>query len=194
MHKHQRDVSAFSAATGETCLTGGKRASVTQEKRIPKKNKYIKSLAFSPLRKYPIPNQDRKIMGLNKYQCLTLDIPPFIPGNKILLNEDNDNNHETTDTSQSEKYDMSHTYRDDYIAKVKYTKNTNDDDKYKGGNSKHQDGNERVDNPETPDNLRDESVIKKTKEYEAFIKRLKTVNFKHHGMQYVINIVTFSGG
>ena len=38
---------------------------------------------------------------------------------KKILNEDNDNNPETTDTSQSKKYDMPHTSRDDYIVKVK---------------------------------------------------------------------------
>ena len=50
-----------------------------------------------PLGKDPIPNQDKKIMGLNKDQCLTPDVPQFIPGNKILLNKENDDNPETTD-------------------------------------------------------------------------------------------------
>ena len=67
-------------------------------------------------------------MGLNKYQCLTIFLPPFLPVNKILLNAENDDNIETTDTSQSEKDDTSHNIRDDSIAKLKYTKNTNDDD------------------------------------------------------------------
>ena len=66
-------------------------------------------------------------MGLNKQQCLTPDVPPFLPGDKILLNEENDDNPETTDTSQSIKYDTPHTNQDDFIANVKYTKNTNDD-------------------------------------------------------------------
>ena len=56
---------------------------------------------MSPLRNYPITYHDLKI-GLNKYQCLTPDVPPFLPGNKILLNEENDDNPETTHTSQSE--------------------------------------------------------------------------------------------
>ena len=47
---------------------------------------------------------------------------------KTLLNEDNDDNPETTDTSLSIKDDMSHTSLDDFIAKSKGTKNTNDDD------------------------------------------------------------------
>ena len=48
------------SATVETGLTGVKRASVTPERRIPNKKKYIKSLALFPLRKDPIPNQDLK--------------------------------------------------------------------------------------------------------------------------------------
>ena len=62
------------------------------------------------------------------------------------------------------KDDMSHTNQYDSICKSENTKNTNDDDEYKEDTSKHQDGYERVDNTETPDNLRDESVIKTTKE------------------------------
>ena len=61
MNEHQRDLSALLAATGETCLAGGTRASVTPGKRIPKKKKNIKSLNFSPLRKDPIPNHDKKL-------------------------------------------------------------------------------------------------------------------------------------
>ena len=70
-----------------------------------------------------------KNMGLNKDQCLTPNVPPFIPGNIILLNEVNDDNPETIDTSQSEKDYTSHNSRDDSIEKVKDTKNTNNDDK-----------------------------------------------------------------
>ena len=55
---------------------------------------------------------------------------------------------------------MSHTSPDDSIEKVKDTKNTNDYDKYKEDTSKLQDGNQRVDNPETIDTLCDESFIK----------------------------------
>ena len=94
-------------------------------------------------------------MGINKYQYLTPDVPPFLLVNKILLNEDYYYNTETTDTSQYEKDDTPHTYRDNYISKVKDTKNTHDDDKYKEVISKHKYGNERVDNPETSDTLRD---------------------------------------
>ena len=123
MRKHRRDTayysSSLSSATGETFLTGGTRVSVTPEKRIPKKKKNTKSLSLSP----------------------------FLPGNKILLNEENYHNPETMDTSRSEKYDKSYTSWDDFIKKLKDTKNTNDDDNYKEEPSKHQDGNDSVDNP-----------------------------------------------
>ena len=81
----------MSSATGETGLEGGTRVSVTPEKRIPKKKKNIKSKALSP----------------------------FIPVNKRLLNEENNHNTETTDTSLSKKYNMSHTSTDDFIEKTK---------------------------------------------------------------------------
>ena len=42
---------------------------------------------------------------------------PFIPGNKRLLNENNDDHPETTDTSISENDDMSHTSPDDFTEK-----------------------------------------------------------------------------
>ena len=73
------------------------------------------------------------------------------------------------------------------------TKNTNDDDKYKEDTSKHQYGNKSVDNPETSNTLRNEIVINTTKEKEALIKRLMTMNFKLHVIQYVIDIVTSCG-
>ena len=132
-------------------------------------------------------------MGLNKYQCLTPDVLPFLPRNKILLNDENDDNPETTDTPQSEKDDTSHTSQYYSIAKVKDTKNTYYNDKYKEDNYKLQDSNERVDNPETYDTLRYESVINKTKEEEALIKRLMNMNFKQHLIQSVIDIVTLCG-
>ena len=90
VRKHQRytdsHTSSLSSSTVETGLTGGTRVTVTPGKRIPKKNKCIKSTALSPI----------------------------ITGNKRLLNEDNDDNPKTTDTSLSEKDDMSHTSTDDF--------------------------------------------------------------------------------
>ena len=40
---------------------------------------------MSTPRKDPIPNQDENFIGLKKDQCLTPDIPPFLPGNKELI-------------------------------------------------------------------------------------------------------------
>ena len=53
---------------------------------------------------------------------------------------------------------------------------TNNDEKYKEETSKIQEGNESVDNSETSYTLRDDSIFKTTKEIEAFIKRLMTMN------------------
>ena len=134
---------------------------------------------MSPTRKDPIPNQDTNTLVLQKYQCLPSHVPPFYSGIKSLRNEANDDNPDTTDTSRTDKYDTSHTNQDDSIENVKVTKKTNDDEKYKDDNSQHQDGNESVINP--------------TKEEEAFIKRLMSINFKRHLIQYVIDIVTSCG-
>ena len=93
--------SSLSSSTGESGLTGEKRVNVTPEKRIPNKQKYIKPKALSL----------------------------FLPGNKILLNEDNDDNPETTDTSLSVKDDMPHTSIDAFTVKSNDKKITNNDDK-----------------------------------------------------------------
>ena len=46
------------------------------------------------------------------------DLSLFLPGNKILLNKDNDDNPETTDNSLSGKDDMSHTTPDYFTRKT----------------------------------------------------------------------------
>ena len=85
VRKHRRDTasvtSSLSSSTRESGLTGGTRVNLTPEKRIPKKKKYIKPKALYP----------------------------FLPGNKRLLTKENHHNTENTDTSLSEKDDMSHT-------------------------------------------------------------------------------------
>ena len=72
-------------------------------------------------------------------------------------------------------------------------KNSNDDEKYKEDTPKHQDGNESVNNPETSDNSRNESVINTTKEEEALIERLMTMTLEHHAIQCVIDIFNSCG-
>ena len=89
---------------------------------------------MSPPRKYPIPNQDKNTLWLQKYHCLPSHIPWFYSGIKSLRNKANDYNPETTDTSRTDKDDTSHTNQDDYIENVKATKNTNDYGKYKYDN------------------------------------------------------------
>ena len=79
----------MSSSTVESGLIGGTKVNVTPEKRIPKKHKYIKPTAFFPI----------------------------LPGNEILLNEDNDDNPETTDTSLTGKYDISQIGPDNFTEK-----------------------------------------------------------------------------
>ena len=74
---------------GETGLTVGTRVHLTPEKRIPKKKKNV------------------------KYKYLS----PCLPENKRLLNEDNYDDPENTDTSLSEGYDILHTSSDDFTEK-----------------------------------------------------------------------------
>ena len=80
------------------------------------------------------------------------------------------------------------------LKKTNDKKITNNDDEYKEETSKIQEGNESVDNSETSDTLRDDSIIKTTKEEEALIQRLMTMNFKYHVIQSVIDIVSSCGG
>ena len=63
-------------------LKGDTRDGVTPEKCTPRNKINIKSVATSPPRKYPIPNQDKNNVGLKKYQCLPPYVPPFPPGFK----------------------------------------------------------------------------------------------------------------
>ena len=81
-------------------------------------------------------------MCLQKFKILPPHVPPFTPGFASLRKEANDDNHESTDTSRTDKDDTSLTNWDDSIENVKSMKNTNDDDRYKKDNLQHQDGNE----------------------------------------------------
>ena len=82
---------------------------MTPEKRFPRKKVNIKSLDTSPPRKDPIPNQDKNTLVIPKYQCFPPHVPPFPPGLKSLINEANDYNPETTDTSLTGKDNTSRT-------------------------------------------------------------------------------------
>ena len=82
VEKFRTDISVNSWLIGET------REIVTQEKHIPKKEKkYIKPLAMYPPRKDPIPNQDKKNLGLPKCQHLPSHVPTFSSVFKPLRNE-----------------------------------------------------------------------------------------------------------
>ena len=117
------DISVNSGLIGET------RASVTPEKRIPRKKINIKSLATLPPRKDPIPNQDKNTFGLKTNQSLPPHVPPFLVGFKFLRNKANYDHPETIDTSRIGKDDTSRTNRDYSIENMKSMTNTNDDDK-----------------------------------------------------------------
>ena len=62
VHKHQIDISDLSAATENSFNRRNKRTFNTR-KRITKNKQYVKYLALFPLRKDPIPNQDKKNYG-----------------------------------------------------------------------------------------------------------------------------------
>ena len=63
-----------------------------------------------PPRKDLIPNQYKTTLGLKKYQCLTSELPPFLPVIKSLINKEYYDNPKTTDTSHTDKDDTSHTH------------------------------------------------------------------------------------
>ena len=162
--KIRTDLSILSGVTGD---------SIPPEKRIPRKKSKIKSLASLPPRKYPIPNLDKNNLGIEKDQSLPPHIHKFPPGFKSLRNEADDDHHESTDTSRTDKDDTSSTDKDESLENLKSTNNKNSYDKYKEKNLQHQHGNE--------------SVINKTKEEEALIKPLMSTNFQQK--QRRINIL-----
>ena len=94
-----------------------------------------------PIRKYPIPNQDKNNLVLEKYQSLLPHVPKFSPVFKSLINEANDDHPEYTDTSRADRDDTSRNNWDDYIENLKSMNNTNDDDENKEDNLQHKQGN-----------------------------------------------------
>ena len=65
----------------------------------------MKSLAMSPSRKDPIPNQDINMSRTKKYQSLPPQWANFRPGYKSLINEAGDGRNDSTDTSRADKED-----------------------------------------------------------------------------------------
>ena len=92
-------------------------------KRIPRNKRDMKSLAASPPRKDPIPNQDMNMLITVKYQSLPPQLPKFRPRYKSLRNKADDDCHYSTDTSRTDK--------EDFIKNLKVTDNKNSNDKYK---------------------------------------------------------------
>ena len=71
---------------------------------------------------------------------------------------------------------------------------TDQDEEYKEETSKIKESNESVDNSETSDNFRDDSIIKTTKKRKSLIQRLMTMNLKYHVIYSVTNIFPLYGG
>ena len=63
----------------------------------------MKSLAMSPPRKDPIPNQDINRLGTKKYQSLPPQLAKFCTGYKSLINEVEYGSNYSTDTSLTDK-------------------------------------------------------------------------------------------
>ena len=89
------------------CMEERKKALLQKNTLQEKSN--MKSPAMYPSRKDNIPNQDKSILGIQKYQFLPSHVPPFSSGFKLLINEENDDNPETTDTSRTDKDDTPRT-------------------------------------------------------------------------------------
>ena len=117
-------------------MSGVTGASITPEKHIPRKKRNMKSLTISPPRKDPIPNQDINMIRTVKDQNIPPQLLKFCLGYKSLINEADDDCHDSTDISCTDnKYSAYN---------LKATNNKNIDDEYKGENSQHQHSNESV--------------------------------------------------
>ena len=95
--------------TDVSILYGGTGASVTPEKRIPGKQRNMKSPAILPPRKDPITNQDINRLITEKYQILPPHLAKYPPGFKVLINYAPDPNstegdcNDSINTSRNEK-------------------------------------------------------------------------------------------
>ena len=82
----------------------GTGSSVTPEKNPRNKNN-MKSIAMSPPRNDPIPNQDMNILINKKYQSLPPELAKYPPGYKSLINEAEDDCNDSIYTSRTDKED-----------------------------------------------------------------------------------------
>ena len=113
--------------TDVSVLSGGTGDNKNPEKHIPINKRNIKSLAMSPPRNDPIPNQDINMLGTEKYQSLSPQLAKYRPGYKSLMNKAEDGRNNSTDTSRTDK--------EAFVDNLKDTNNKNIDDKYKDDNS-----------------------------------------------------------
>ena len=65
----------------------------------------MKSLAMSPQRNDPIPNQYINMLGTKTYQSLPQKLAKFRPGYKSLIKYSGQGRNDSTDTSRTDKED-----------------------------------------------------------------------------------------
>ena len=112
MDKIRTDLSVLSVSTV---------ASITSDKRIPRKKNNIKSLTTSPPRNDPVQNQDKNTLGIEKYQSLPPHLPKFPPVFKSLRNDVENDYNESIYKSCTDKDDTPRTDKDDSIENLKST-------------------------------------------------------------------------
>ena len=78
----------------------------------------MKSLAVLPPRKYLIPNQDINMLGTKKYQSLPPQLAKYTPGYKSLINEEEDDQNESTDTSRTNEKDSQKNLKNIYLEDI----------------------------------------------------------------------------
>ena len=103
--------------------------SVTSDKFIPVNKRNMKSPAMSPLRMYPIPNQDINRLITEKDQSLPLHLAKFPPEFKSLINEAHD--HNSTEDYCNDSTDNPRNDKEDPVNNLKAINNKDIDDKYK---------------------------------------------------------------
>ena len=102
-------------------LSGGTGASVTTEKRIPRKKKNIKSPAMSPPGNYPIKNQDIDRLITERHPSVTPIKEKYPPEFKPLSNDAHNLN--STEDGPNNYRDNSLNDKEDSVNKLKVTNN-----------------------------------------------------------------------
>ena len=102
----------------------------------------MRSPAFFPPRKYPIPNQDINRLITKKYQSLPPHLEKFLPGYKLLINDGHDPN--STEYDHNYSTDTSCNEKEDSVNNLKFINNKDIDDEDKDENSQALNSNESL--------------------------------------------------